>query len=335
MRFLPPPPSDRPTPAEDRSTPVSKLDDIEALPQLDAIVEALALGVHEPDQLAAAYGVLPEDLQRLIQHPRVEKMLLNAQQRLFRDTTTRSRVRVKAQIATEALVAELNRIAIDPQVNEAVRVRAVDVLLRIAGLHSSDVGAIGGYPTADLLDRTDRRPQFTVNIHLGDDTSQVVTITAEKETAGVTIGGGTQNGSGGGGVIEQTAEEVGHEDGATATKAATEARRADERRRSGGKGKEGAGEEDEEAGGRIDEETLAVIHKLLGKARRGEFGSPKLSIETVRRGEPTNGGRLGGKGEPDGAEDDEWEMDGGGGGGGSGGGSGRRRGRTGDSGRSR
>ena len=139
---------------------------LERIPQLDAIVEALAYGLHSTEWIAAVYGVEPKLIDRLLADRRVQAMIEAVQRRLLDGSKPVDRARAKAGMALEAALPVLVELAHDADVPVQQRLATIAELGRIAGVRSVR-------PTAEPA----AHERVSVHIHLGD----ASTITIEGE----------------------------------------------------------------------------------------------------------------------------------------------------------
>jgi hypothetical protein len=151
-------------PKEPTANPESIVD----LPQLDAIVEATAVGVHTPSWICATYGITLDTYNALLATPEIAARIAEAKRELYTNPGP-ARVRRKAVIAVETALPALVDTIYDANTPASARVNAAAELARLAGVRNE---------TAEGRAATGAE-RVVVNIVLSDETVQLIESKAE------------------------------------------------------------------------------------------------------------------------------------------------------------
>lgn len=120
---------------------------------LQELAYDIALEYHPPQELQGKYGLPPEEYERLVTSPHVARAV-SGYRRMIDEETVQARLKTKR--LASVLVEELGRMAIDPRLEPAVRLRAIEDVCRYAELDKPRADAATGPTTSP----------FTINIQV-------------------------------------------------------------------------------------------------------------------------------------------------------------------------
>jgi len=120
---------------------------------LHELAYEVALKYHPPEELQLQFSLSPEDYERIVAAPHFQRAV-SAYMRYIDEDAKQAKLKVKRLAST--LVEEVARIAMDPTLDPAVRLRAIENMCRYADLDKPQKGDDAALTAAP----------FTINIQV-------------------------------------------------------------------------------------------------------------------------------------------------------------------------